>query len=144
MNLAEVMVASAVFLGACSGAAQMGASSAAAMALSRQRSAALEQFELQVLAVDPVLQAAEVPEALSCNAAALWMQEQLRRDLPPLPAGLQRQLSLSPSGQQVELVLRAGAGQQRMRVLSPAALGLCGSDPSNSMENGDAALDDSL
>ena len=56
MNLTEVIVAASVLLSACSGAAQLGASSAQAMANSRSQAAAVEQIEAQLLAVAPVLQ----------------------------------------------------------------------------------------
>ena len=92
MNLPEVIVASGVFLAACSGAAQMGASSAQAMALGRQRSDLLEQIELQFLAVAPVLRAAQPAVPLGCPAAARLMQQQLAQGLPPLAPGLQRQV----------------------------------------------------
>ena len=125
MNLCEVIVAATVFLGACSGAAQMGSSSAEAMTASRQRSVVLEQIEAQFLAVDPLLRDAAPPELLGCSAAAQWMRQHLDQGLPPLAAGLQRQVNLSSSGEEVQVVFVAGDVLKRSRLLSPAAYGLC-------------------
>lgn len=140
MNLCEVIVASAIFLGACSGAAQMGASSAEAMTASRQRGAVLEQIEAQFLAVDPVLRVAAAPASLKCADAALWMRQHLDQGLPPLADGLQRQMSLSVSGEQVQLIVGDGSSLQRTRLLSPAAHGLCAPGQANALEQNDAAV----
>jgi hypothetical protein len=142
MSLAEVIVAAAVFLGACSGAAQMGASSAEAMTQQRQQAQQLEQIEAQFVAVAPLLRAArsEAPEpGGDCAAAAQWMQAALEAALPPLEPGLNRQLSLSASGEQLQLTVAAGGKLQRQRLYSPAAFGLCGA-PAAETEPGDAAL----
>ena len=129
MNLTEVIVAATVFLGACSGAAQMGASSAEAMSSSRTRAAALEQIEAQVLAVAPLMAAAraQAPSPSSrCSDALPWLQAQLEAGLPPLASGVQRELSVDPTGEQLQLAFSAGGGVRRLRLVSPAAYGLCG------------------
>ena len=142
MSLLEVIVASSVFLGACSGAAQIGAASAQAITQQRQQSQQLEQIEAQLLAVAPVMQAAraEAPQGLvgsDCGAVAAWMQDRLAADLPPAGAGLERQLSLSAAGDAVQLTLAVPGGPQRQRLFSPAAFGLCGNAAE---EAGDAPL----
>jgi hypothetical protein len=140
MNLPEVIVAASVFLGACSGAAHMGAATAGAMTQQRQQVQQLEQIEAQFLAAAPVIHAAQAAEPAAsgdCAAAAQWLQAQLEAGLPPAGAGLGRQLSLSESGEQVQLVLTAAGGLQRQRLYSPVAFGLCGSAVA---EAGDAAL----
>jgi len=151
MNLAEVIVAATVFLGACSGAAQMGASSAQAMSSSRTRAAALEQIEAQVLAVGPLLAAARAQGPIpgsSCRDALPWLQAQLDAGLPPLATGVHRTLSVDLTGEQLHLAFSAGGGVRRLRLISPAAHGLCGlpapsqqtaTSPSL-QEPGDAAL----
>ncbi|MEB3235406.1 MAG: hypothetical protein VKM98_08255 [Cyanobacteriota bacterium] len=129
MNLTEVIVAATVFLGACSGAAQMGATSAAAMTSSRARAAALEQIEVQVLAVAPLMAAAraQTPAPSSrCRDALPWLQAQLEAGLPPLAAGVQREFSVDPTGEQLQLAFSAGGGVRRLRLISPAAHGFCG------------------
>jgi len=132
MNLVEVIVASSLFLSACGGAAQIGSSSAQAMAQSRSRSGAMESIEVQLLAVNPVLRVSDpqgdAPDgpAHDCSGAARWMQQQLAAALPPLPPGVHRQISLAEAGDQVVLVLQAPDGLRRERRYSPAAFGLCG------------------
>ena len=124
MSLAEVIVAASVFLGVCSGSAQMSALSASAMAESRARAAASEQIEAQFLAVAPVIRAG-VSVTSSCAAAAGAMRQQLELGLPPLGPGLQRQLSLAAGDEQVILAFSAPGGLRRQRLLTPAAYGLC-------------------
>ncbi len=127
MNLAEVIVATAVFLGACNGAAQMGVSSAEAMSQSRARMQVNEQMAAQLLAVAPVIAAGQPAiSGQDCWAAAQWMQHQLEAGLPPQGPGLQRRLELNSAADQVLLTLEADAGLRRQRLLSPAAYGLCG------------------
>ena len=125
MNLPELIVAASVFLGACSGAAQMGAASAGAMTQSRTRTAALEQIEAQFLAAAPVIRAG-VGESADCADAAQGMQEALEAGLPPLPQGVQRQVRLTASGMHVHLEFTGSSGLQRTRLLSPVGFGLCG------------------
>ena len=126
MNLIEVVMAASIVLGACSGAAQLGTSSAQAMSHSRLQAQRLEQIEAQWLAVAPVLDAAEGElDPADCPAAAQWMQQQLQAGLPPLAAGLQRELRLSDNGDAVLLVLSGEGLRTRERHYSPAAFGLC-------------------
>lgn len=130
MNLAEVIVAATLLLSASSGAAQMGSASAAALQRSRVQAAAVEQIEAQFLASAPLIAAAAAQHApepgADCAAAAQWMQQQLQGGLPPLPAGLQRQLSIAASGEQVQMLIAASGSLRRTRLLHPAAFGLCG------------------
>ncbi|MFZ9620148.1 MAG: hypothetical protein ACO289_03005 [Prochlorococcaceae cyanobacterium] len=58
MNLAEVIVAATLLLGASSAAAQMGSASTAALQRSRLQAAAVEQIEAQFLASAPLIAAA--------------------------------------------------------------------------------------
>ena len=125
MNLPELIVASAVFLGACSGAAQMSASSAQAMTLGRHRGAAIETIEAQFLLAESVFRAAPAPEALSCVEAAQWMQNQLEQHLERSEPALQRHLSPNASGELLRLTYAVDEGLQRTRVFSPAAYGFC-------------------
>ena len=146
MNLIEVLVASALFLGACSGAAQMGASSAQAMTQSRQQEQLQEQIEAQFLAAASLLHQVEPSPDGTCQAAAQQLHSQLAAALPALPAGLERQLSLVPASAtastQVQLTLTSEGGLRRQRWYSPAAAGLCGPGPGtpSSQEATDAAL----
>ena len=126
MNLAEVIVSASIFLGACSGAAQLGASSAQAMTQGRLQAQALASVEAQLLAVAPLLQTqAPAQPALDCAAAAQLMVHQLASALPAAADGLQRQLSLTASADQVRLSLSTAAGVRRERLYSPAAFGWC-------------------
>ncbi|MBU6250592.1 MAG: hypothetical protein KGO47_05430 [Cyanobacteria bacterium REEB417] len=144
MNMAEVIVASSLFLSACGGAAQIGSSSAQAMAQSRHQFDVMETIEAQLLAVAPVLQGAvHDGPAHDCGSAAQWMQQQLASALPPLSHGVERQLSLAAGGQQVMLVLRAPNGLRRERLYSPVGFGLCGGPavvPQFNQELGDASF----
>jgi hypothetical protein len=150
MNLIEVLVASALFLGACSGAAQMGASSAQAMTQGRQQEQLQEQIEAQFLAAASLLHQVEPSPDGTCQAAAQQLHSQLAATLPALPAGLVRQLSLvpasatasTPASTQVQLTLTSEGGLRRQRWYSPAAAGLCGPGPGtpSSQEATDAAL----
>lgn len=140
MNLIEVVVAAALFLGACSGAAQMGASGAQAMTQSRQQGQLHEQVEAQFLAAAAVVHQAEPAPDRSCPLAAQQLHNQLAAALPPVPAGLVRQLSLVPASAQVQLTLTNEAGLRRQRWYSPAAAGLCGPGAPTSQEQADAAL----
>ena len=124
MTLTEVLVSASLFLGVCSGAAQMGAGTTRAMTASRERAAVLEQIEAQFLAVAPVIHAG-VTVSSSCGAAAIAMQQQLEVALPPLGTGVQRQLSLVAGGEQVLIAFTGPGGVRRQRLLTPAAYGLC-------------------
>jgi hypothetical protein len=148
MNLIEVVVAAALFLGACSGAAQMGASSAQAMTQGRQQEQLQEQFEAQFLAAAALLRQAEPSPDLTCATAAQQLHSQLVAALPPVPTGLVRQLSLvpasaaasDPTSPQVQLTLTSEGGLRRQRWYSPAAAGLCGPGTPWRLEANDAAL----
>ena len=130
MNLAEVIVAASLLLSASSGAAQMGSASTAALQRSRLQAAAVEQIEAQFLASAPLIAAAAAQHApepsAGCAAAAQWMQQQLQAGLPPLAAGLQRQLSVDASGEQVQMLIAGSGSLRRTRLLHPVAFGLCG------------------
>lgn len=132
MNLVEVVAAASVFLGACSGAAQLGAASTQAMQHTRWQQQAVEQSEAQFLAAPAVLQAARQAAGwpavtpVDCPAAARWMQQQLVAGLPAPGPGIARSIDLTPQGHQVVLALRSTVGLQRVRLFSPAAFGLCG------------------
>ena len=142
MNLIEVVVAAALFLGACSGAAQMGASSAQAMTKGRQQGQQLEQIEAQFLAAAALLRQVEPSSDrnLTCDAAAQLLQSQLAASLPPVEAGVVRQLSLVPGSIHLQLTLAGEGGLRRQRLYSPAAAGLCGPVSSWSQEGAHAAL----
>ncbi|MFM1812153.1 MAG: hypothetical protein RLZZ336_1091 [Cyanobacteriota bacterium] len=148
MNLVDVVVASALFLGACSGAAQMGASSAQAMTQVRRQGQLQEQVEAQFLAAAALLGQTEPSPDRSCEGAAQQLHSQLAAGLPPVPVGLVRQLSLVPArasagasaSTQVQLTLTSEGGLRRQRWYSPAAAGLCGPDTPSRAEGTDAAL----
>ncbi|MBM5798169.1 MAG: hypothetical protein FJ051_09220 [Cyanobacteria bacterium M_surface_9_m1_291] len=143
MNLIEVIVAASVFLGACSGAAQMGASSAAAMTSSRARTEALEQIEAQLLAVGPLIAAARAEgpaPSSSCRTAVPWLQAQLETGLPPLAPGVQRAFSVDPTGEQVQIAFSAEGGVRRQRLLNPAAYGLCGASAADQQSSFSTSL----
>ena len=126
MNLAEVIVSASIFLGACSGAAQLGASSAQAMTQGRLQAKALASVEAQLLAVAPLLQTqAPAQPAHDCAVAAQLMLHQLESGLPAAADGLQWQLSLTASADQVRVSLSTAAGVRRERLYSPAAFGWC-------------------
>ncbi len=140
MNLIEVVVAAALFLGACSGAAQMGASSAQAMTKGRLQGQQLEQIEAQFLAAAALLRQVEPSPDRTCDAAAQLLQSQLAASLPPVEAGVVRQLSLVPGSIHLQLTLAGEGGLRRQRLYSPAAAGLCGPVSSWSQEGAHAAL----
>ena len=140
MNLIEVVVAAALFLGACSGAAQMGASSAQAMTQGRLQGQQLEQIEAQFLAAAALLRQVEPSPDRTCDAAAQQLQSQLAASLPPVEAGVVRQLSLVPGSIHLQLTLAGEGGLRRQRWYSPAAAGLCGPVSSWSQEGAHAAL----
>ena len=140
MNLIEVVVAAALFLGACSGAAQMGASSAQAMTQGRLQGQQQEQIEAQFLAAAALLRQVEPSSDLTCDAAAQQLHSQLAASLPPVEAGVVRQLSLVPGSIHLQLTLAGEGGLRRKRLFSPAAAGLCGPVSSWSQEGAHAAL----
>ena len=140
MNLIEVVVASALFLGACGGAAQMGASSAEAMTQGRRLGLQHEQIEAQFLAAAALLHQADAAWDSDCGIAAQRLHSQLAATLPPVQAGLGRQLSMVPASAQVQLSLVSEGGLQRQRWYSPAAAGLCGPGVASGPETRDAAL----
>jgi hypothetical protein len=148
MNLIEVLVASALFLGACGAAAQMGAASAQALTQGRQQEQLQEQIEAQFLAAAALVRQAEPGSDRSCEAAAQQLHSQLAAALPPVPVGLVRQLSLvpasatasTPASAQLQLTLSSEGGLRRQRWYSPAAAGLCVSGTPWSQEGTDAVL----
>ena len=124
MNLVEVVVAASVFLGACGGAAQLGASSTQALQQSRQQQLSVELSESQFLAV-PVLVRGSPQSVGGCAMAAQWMQQQLLAGLPALPQGFTRSVAVGPQKDQVVLTVLPPVGPQRLRLFNPAAFGLC-------------------
>jgi len=140
MNLVEVVVAAALFLGACGGAAQMGASSAEAMTQGRRRGLQQEQIEAQFLAAAALLRQVDAARDPDCGIAAQRLHSQLAASLPPVQEGLVRQLSLVPASAQVQLSLAGAGGVLRQRWYSPAAAGVCGPSGAWGQERADAAL----
>ena len=141
MNLAEVIIAALIFVGACGGAAQLGASSAQAMTQGRQLALAQAGVEAQLLAVAPLLRAqAPAQPASDCALAARAMVQQLELGLPDAAEGVQRQLSLSDRADQVLLSLNTVSGARRERLFSPAAFGWCAPASVVSLEPSDGLL----
>ena len=136
MNLVEAMVASAMFVTSSSCSLQLwsGSASWARQAEAQQQQAA--QLEAALLASQAQLTAlAGTPIAADCAAASSWLAAHLQS--LPSGEGLVRQVSAEP-GALVRLQVAGAGGEQRQRWLSPAAYGLCGSQPA--AEPSDAAL----
>lgn len=139
MNLVDVLMATSLFLGTCSGVAQMGAAGAQAINQSRQQGQLQEQIEAQFLAAGAVLHQLEPASESTCTAAAQQLQRALAAALPPVPVGVQRQLSLVQAGDQVLLALASAGGPTRQRWYNPAAAGLCVADRPSAQGAIDAA-----
>ena len=136
MNLVEAMVASAMFVTSSSCSLQLWSSSAswARQAEAQQQQAA--KLEAALLASQAQLTAlAGTAIAADCTAASSWLAAHLHS--MPSGEGLVRQVSAEPGGL-VRLQVTGAGGEQRQRWLSPAAYGLCGSQPA--AEPSDAAL----
>lgn len=136
MNLVEAMVASAIFGTSSSCALQLwsGSTSWARQAEVQQQQAA--QLEAALLASQAQLTAlAGTPIAADCTAASSWLAAHLHSR--PSGEGPVRQVSAEP-GALVRLQVTGAGGEQRQRWLSPAAYGLCGSQPA--AEPSDATL----
>ena len=136
MNLVEAMVASAMFVTSSSCSLQLWSSSAswARQAEAQQQQAA--KLEAALLASQAQLTAlAGTAIAADCTAASSWLAAQLQS--MPSGEGLVRQVSADPGGL-VRLQVTGAGGEQRQRWLSPAAYGLCGSQPA--AEPSDVAL----
>lgn len=136
MNLVEALVASAMFVTSSSCSLQLWSSSASwARQADVQQQQAI-QLEAALLASQAQLTAlAGTPIAADCTAASSWLAAHLHS--LPSGEGLARQVSAEPGA--LVLVAVGGAnGLQRQRWLSPAAYGLCGSQPA--AEPSDATL----
>jgi hypothetical protein len=118
----------------------MGASSAQAMTKGRLQGLQMEQIEAQFLAAAALLRQVEPSSDRTCDAAAQQLQSQLAASLPPVEAGVVRQLSLVPGSIHLQLTLAGEGGLRRKRLFSPAAAGLCGPVSSWSQEGAHAAL----
>ncbi|MCP9777009.1 MULTISPECIES: hypothetical protein [unclassified Cyanobium] len=127
MNLVEAMVASAMFVTSSSCSLQLwsGSASWARQAEAQQQQAA--QLEAALLASQAQLTAlAGTTIAADCTAASSWLVAHLQS--LPSGEGIVRQVSTEP-GALVRLQVAGAGGVQRQRWLSPAAYGLCGSQP---------------
>ena len=136
MNLVEAMVASAMFVTSSTCSLQLWSGSArwARQADAQQQQAA--QLEAALLASQAQLTAlAGTAIAADCTAASSWLAAHLQS--MPSGEGPVRQVSAEPGGL-VRLQVTGAGGEQRQRWLSPAAYGLCGSQPA--AEPSDAAL----
>ena len=136
MNLVEAMVASAMFVTSSSCSLQLWSSSAswARQAEAQQQQAA--KLEAALLASQAQLTAlAGTAIAADCKAASRWLAAHLHS--MPSGEGLVRQVSAEP-GALVRVAVSDANGLERQRWLSPAAYGLCGSQPAS--EPSDAAL----
>ena len=136
MNLVEAMVASAMFVTSSSCSLQLwsGSASWARQAEAQQQHAA--QLEAALLASQAQLTAlAGTTIAADCTAASSWLAAHLQS--LHSGEGIVRQVSAEP-GALVRLQVATAGGVQRQRWLSPAAYGLCGSQPA--AEPSDVAL----
>ena len=136
MNLVEAMVASAMFVTSSSCSLQLwsGSVSWARQAEAQQQQAA--KLEAALLASQAQLTAlAGTALAADCTAASSWLAAHLQS--LPSGEGLVRQVSAEP-GALVRVAVSDANGLERQRWLSPAAYGLCGSQPA--AEPSDAAL----
>ncbi len=136
MNLVEAMVASVMFVTSSSCSLQLWSSSAswARQAEAQQQRAA--QLEADLLASQAQLTAlAGTQIAADCTAASSWLAAHMQS--LPSGEGIVRQVSAEPEDL-VRLQVATAEGEQRQRWLSPAAYGLCGSQPAG--EPSDATL----
>jgi hypothetical protein len=128
MNLIEVLVATALFLGSSGASLAIWSRAAGSLAADQQRLLQFDRLEAELAAGearlrDPLLRQG-VP-GISCAMVRDRLVQAIER--VPVPAGMERQLSLPPGGDLLELRLRSG-GEERLRLYSPAAFGGCGGE----------------
>lgn len=139
MNLIEVLIASALFLGSSGASLAIWSRAAGTLAADQQRLLQLDRLEAELAAGearlrDPLLR--HGAPAVACSRVLERLVEAIER--APVPPGLERQLSLPPPGDLLELRLRAG-GEERLRYYSPAAFGGCGVEAPAGPEAGHGA-----
>lgn len=133
MNLVEALVASAMFVTSSSCSLQLWSGSASWARQAEVQQQQATQLEAALLASQAQLTAlAGTPIAADCAAASSWLAAHLRS--LPSDEGLVRQVSAEP-GALVRLQLSNNGVVQRQRWLSPAAYGLCGSQPAAEPDN---------
>ncbi len=123
MNLAEALVASAMFATSSSCSLQLWAGSSQWLRQADGLQQQAAQLEAALLAGQAELAAlAGTPVAADCTTASSWLVAHLQGQ--SVPAGLTRQLQAEANGL-VRLQLSDASGQQRQRWFSPLAYGLC-------------------
>lgn len=133
MNLVEALVASAMFVTSSSCSLQLWSGSASWARQAEVQQQQATQLEAALLASQAQLTAlAGTPIAADCAAASSWLAAHLQS--LPSDKGLVRQVSAEP-GALVRLQLSNNGVVQRQRWLSPAAYGLCGSQPAAEPDN---------
>lgn len=133
MNLVEALVASAMFVTSSSCSLQLWSGSASWARQAEVQQQQATQLEAALLASQAQVTAlAGTPIAADCAAASSWLAAHLRS--LPSDEGLVRQVSAEP-GALVRLQLSNNGVVQRQRWLSPAAYGLCGSQPAAEPDN---------
>lgn len=133
MNLVEALVASAMFVTSSSCSLQLWSGSASWARQAEVQQQQATQLEAALLASQAQLTAlAGTPIAADCAAASSWLAAHLQS--LPSDEGLVRQVSAEP-GALVRLQLSNNGVVQRQRWLSPAAYGLCGSQPAAEPDN---------
>ena len=133
MNLVEALVASAMFVTSSSCSLQLWSGSASWARQAEVQQQQATQLEAALLASQAQVTAlAGTPIAADCAAASSWLAAHLQS--LPSDKGLVRQVSAEP-GALVRLQLSNNGVVQRQRWLSPAAYGLCGSQPAAEPDN---------
>lgn len=119
MNLAEVLVAALILVGASGASLQIWAASAAQEQRWANSSVALQASEADRLLLQRSWRS-QLAGGLNCQQAAAAMAELAAQQ--PAAEGLERQIELAGDGQTLQV---AWPALQRQRWISPAALGVC-------------------
>jgi hypothetical protein len=126
MSLTEVLVASCLLLGCLSGSLQLWAFAVGMGSSEERRQLLRERVEAELISSEARLRlhSRALPPAGDCLAQGRSLQAALADY--PMPEGLRRQLRLQDEGPLLEVSVDAeGLGEQRQRLWSPAAFGLC-------------------
>ena len=139
MNLIEVLIATALFLGSSGASLAIWSRAAASLAADQQQLLQFDRLEAELAAGearlrDPLLR--HGAPGIACSLVLERLVQAIER--VPVTEGMERRLSLPPPGDLLELRLRSG-GEERLRTYSPAAFGGCGVEAPRGPEAGHGA-----
>lgn len=139
MNLVEVLIATALFLGSSGASLAIWSRAASTLAADQQRLELFDRLEAELAAGEARLRDPELRQGAPRIACSLVLERLVAAiEREPAAEGIERRLARIAPGELLELRLRTAA-EERLRVYSPAAFGGCGLEEPRVPEAGHGA-----